>query len=1111
LINEHIKNQKMADNFTISQDQENDVDASIRKNNYKLTADKIKRTLNKLRDKPSISYRRWIWELMQNAKDVRNRFEKVSVQIVLENELLEFKHNGDPFFVGNITGLIQQVSSKASDGSDEEVTGKFGTGFIITHLLSDLIKVNGVVQRPGNIFRAFEIDLDRAGQTSEELLPKIETATEHIRQIDNNTLFPIKQDYQNSRKETDYDTIFTYYLSSEEKKKAARTGIEDLQNTLPLTLANLSKIKKVEVVDKVENKEAAYECLVLDEKENPTKVIIKAMWDAPFAQRHFLKYKTDQLALITEVSNFEDMELIAYHGKQPNLYRDFPLIGSEKFHFPFVLNGFHFFPTDDRSSVFLNSEESKEALANRDTIKAAQLASIEFTKLLINDDAKNLYHLAYTRMPEVHFEETTKTWYQQLQNRWRKELLDLPLVETEGGAKAKLKDCCIPYYGSSDEVKLAFYDLVLPFLGHNKVPKKEFLLEWIKAVGPKDEIDTWQEVELYYSLERFVEEIQLKKESSNIELDTQQFSNYSWLNKVYTFIYIEKQTDLLSEFAIVPNQYGFFKSLSSLFEEDKKSPIPDHFLDILKTLDEDWREEMINRQIIPLPLNHEKRGISKISSVINEYLKGEKTSQENSKQDFLKHASAEKVLIDILKVFEPQSTLESFRYNLYKNAKDILHFEDDYIRIPDSGPFNFSPAIKLMIRLVNKQIETSENIQGLSSKLTKTEEQTVLWLDNYLRLLQGNSEYKQYLEQANIIPNRYYQFCAYDPIHAFGTNEQPLDDQLLDILKSLNPKEDWREYLIGDGIGISLSKSKKFDELCTAIWGEMMKVKGDESYQDNREQLLDFIEWGENHENKANIYFQGFKEFADRVFFILMIERSTHGKQVMKILKSEEQVEALAVLSDHGVDITELVELAGISQELGTMEKVIEFANGLIEEKRDFEFLKNLGEQIEDIFKKALSESELGYQDNLEIEHKSIGASDFIVRNLRNQKEFHVELKSHAHGKMNSIKLALSQARLCLNKPNQFALCVIERPVDRALPSSAYVKEKIKWVSTLSSVIKEPIEIYSTFNQRTEKLKDATLEIQLKEETKIALGMQFITQHNLSFDELIEHIKRQLH
>ncbi len=66
---------------------EDDVDLNIRRNNYKLTADKIKQILSKVLNDPSKSYRRWVWELMQNAKDVPNtQFKRVSVQIVKERK-----------------------------------------------------------------------------------------------------------------------------------------------------------------------------------------------------------------------------------------------------------------------------------------------------------------------------------------------------------------------------------------------------------------------------------------------------------------------------------------------------------------------------------------------------------------------------------------------------------------------------------------------------------------------------------------------------------------------------------------------------------------------------------------------------------------------------------------------------------------------------------------------------------------------------------------------------------------------------------------------------------------------------------------------------------------
>ena len=98
---------------------EDDPDYIEKRNNRKLTADKIRQILSKVLNNPSDSAKRWVWELMQNAKDVPNEFDRVSVKIILSPEKLVFKHNGDPFSLSNIFSLIQQVSSKDSSNSDE--------------------------------------------------------------------------------------------------------------------------------------------------------------------------------------------------------------------------------------------------------------------------------------------------------------------------------------------------------------------------------------------------------------------------------------------------------------------------------------------------------------------------------------------------------------------------------------------------------------------------------------------------------------------------------------------------------------------------------------------------------------------------------------------------------------------------------------------------------------------------------------------------------------------------------------------------------------------------------------------------------------------------------
>lgn len=94
---------------------------------------------------------RWIWELIQNAKDVANSSETVDILIEFDekDKFIKFKHNGKLFSTKNIIFLIEQVSTKERgkvNSNVKKTTGKFGTGFLTTHLLSKKVNVSGYLQ-----------------------------------------------------------------------------------------------------------------------------------------------------------------------------------------------------------------------------------------------------------------------------------------------------------------------------------------------------------------------------------------------------------------------------------------------------------------------------------------------------------------------------------------------------------------------------------------------------------------------------------------------------------------------------------------------------------------------------------------------------------------------------------------------------------------------------------------------------------------------------------------------------------------------------------------------------------------------------------------------------
>src|ERR1700761_8661367 len=55
---------------------------------------------------------RWFWELLQNAKDAVDDDQTVSVQLIITDEEVIFKHDGNTFDLDEILKLITQGSSK---------------------------------------------------------------------------------------------------------------------------------------------------------------------------------------------------------------------------------------------------------------------------------------------------------------------------------------------------------------------------------------------------------------------------------------------------------------------------------------------------------------------------------------------------------------------------------------------------------------------------------------------------------------------------------------------------------------------------------------------------------------------------------------------------------------------------------------------------------------------------------------------------------------------------------------------------------------------------------------------------------------------------------------
>lgn len=1069
-------------------------------NNYKLTADKVVQILSSVRNEKTKSRRRWIWELMQNAKDVPNVYGGVTIEIILRDNEFIFSHNGNPFSVENITGLIQQVSTgKPSNSTNRRITGKFGTGFISTHLLSDVVKVQGIVEQEGLHPKRFQFVLNRKADISEDLIVTIADELDKIEKIENEELFPTYQDYHFNRRENRFDTVFTYPLENSESREAAKIGVADLASTLPQTLFFVEELKKVIIKNEMINQTISYE-LYQNRIENEFRFpVVRETRDGQTRDLCFIHFRDEKLDLAIQVDNFENKELIT-NEKSPKLYRDFPLVGTEAFYFPFILNGLNFFPTDKRDGILLTDTSSDNVIINREILTHAIEKSKQFVEWIITNNCSNLSLIAQSSIPTMITEKEVVLWYKaSIQSNYRSFLLNKKIVETLNG-NIYLIDAIIPKINGSLNDNEIFWDIINLYYGSSAICKKGHLTLWHHNIGLQAEIDTWGE-KIFYRIEDLLTEIQSKEKLENISLKDSNILPIDWLNKVYQFLIDNKLTDYFKEYKIIPTINGSFKSFNDDIYIEKATKIPDEFIAIFKGLKEDWNEILMHRGIITIDSSHATKTIKDLSDEINKILNLEEKNQYGVVQrTFIDNMEAVGILLGILRISSTNNS-ESFQSKLFELAASFFNYDIPPLSLNEIEDFNFNPSIRQLLKLLNTRIEQAEKLENLIVDDAEN------WLKTYLLLIQDSYEFKNLLEHGNIVPNRNNYFCPFKEVYGYGTEENPLDDALIKILIDLNSNEDWDKFLIHDSFRKLLLPPKKIDELSIKIQDELEKLRVDNAFSSHSNSILALIDWCSGDPIKAQKYFGSFMSQKDKIFVNISLEDKEVGGNIVKLLSNKEKLNDLVSIAESGVNLLILSEIAEIAKTIDIQE-IKNLAQDLKDEKEEFEFLKKIGEAVERAFIEAFSSENLPYL----ITYQGFGSHDVEISNPQNNKSFFIELKSISPANFDkSLKLAVSQARKAVEllSGGNYVVSVLIRPMNWETATPLFIKENLNNQFDIGTILTNTIEKNRIFEGLLSSDNGVDLAFN-DERRKVRVSENIWRQSGHSFSILIERVKLYL-
>jgi len=546
-------------------------------------ADKILKRLHDLDKTVGNNQGRWAWELLQNAKDsiADDDDRTVSVQIVLNENSVEFKHNGTHFTEQDVRGLINQISSKEVEERQEaKKTGRFGTGFLTTHLLSRIIHVKGILETSSNDFYKFEFPLDRQGKVTAQLIPKIENAWSEFHK----STRKIRSNYDKDL----FNTSFLYQLETLEQQRVAKIGIVEFTKLVPFVLSFIPKIQRVEIFDNITGNNIVFTnsmdlindfILPISKIENDVATTMLILLAS--SEKVTIATGIEETSIGYSVRSLKDL---------PKLFCDFPLIGTENFHFPVVINSFFFNPTTERDGIWLNGDDDQEVLENQELlVNAVEL----YEKLILHLEESNycdLYNIAETRMPCVNETYFDDEWYKdEIQRRIREVIFNAKIVENDSDPiiKKAIKDLAFPLksYTEKERDKIwQFFSDLYP----DAVCKRSHLHKWCEISW-----ESWHKLNYHVLVNELVKQANIANLMS--VLDKNEKCAIDWLNSLCNFILEDEgNLALFENNAIIPNRNGTFLKRTDI-RIDKIAD--EELIYILELLGDDWKNSLIHNGI----------------------------------------------------------------------------------------------------------------------------------------------------------------------------------------------------------------------------------------------------------------------------------------------------------------------------------------------------------------------------------------------------------------------------------------------------------------------------------------------------------------------------------
>jgi len=745
---------------------------------HKMYLANVSNRLRELENPRIIDGKRWVWELVQNAKDsIVGSQDKTSIdiKIIVEGNSYKFLHNGSPFTIETLTALLYKFSEgKRNDG---ESTGRFGTGFLTTHSLSKIVKITSdYIDKEDSKIYGFSVTMYREGEGKELLdgLKKTENSFEKFQ-------------------DTFGWTTYEYNARTDANKLAGNLGIQNFKENIVLVMLFCPEINSIVLNDNgkifsIEHINNSYDTKNKCEKFH--KSLFKVNDNGEISKRIFLSYKINEYnekltkkfekernLRICCALELDEKNNIKHKNSIPCLFCSLPLVGSERHQFPFFVNSPDFEPDSERASLLLDGKEINESTGkiSEPGINKMILLRItdiyrDFLDYICKTDIRKRYFLisGINSIPQINFFDSK--WYEKnFISFMRNIALEYPIV-WNGKDHITLTDVFIPVINCYDdkEKQIKVYNYISE-LNHKRVPSFNESKIFEKIIWKNDSRIKFKD------LENCIKMIDECKNISNLSKIINK-NVWEWIDDFLLFIknyHYEYFMNL--NCAIIPNMNSEFVVLDLNFASSKD--VPENMIECMENLGIRWREEHLHKNLINFTigmLHNIKYAVSKILECVDKW--------------------SDKVLF--LMQYIPNDSISEYqkkREMIYELCSII--FKDKKLQKKDGTKFPEEIWDKFDVMVCNKIIEKIKEYGHICNECS------IEFINKFLIII--NKYYPNFINYS-IFPNKNGKFCQINNLY----KEDNIPDIFKECLKNCFDY-DINEELIDDRIDYANSLKKK--------------------------------------------------------------------------------------------------------------------------------------------------------------------------------------------------------------------------------------------------------------------------------------------------------------